>query len=106
MLPLGARNTLRGLREGDPTRATIGSLLLLLVFYRWARRRASLIARYEIREGDDLRIELPRERSIDAAARLEALLAASAAADLDDDLLRAAAAEHEGEDRQDDDPTE
>lgn len=106
MLPLGARNVLRGMREGDTSRTTVGSLLLLLVFYRWARRRASLIARYEIREGDDLRIELPPERSVDAAARRAAIIAASAAADLDDDLLRPPSPEDEGEDRQDDDSDE
>ena len=106
MLPLGTSNVLRGLREHDPSRTTIGSLLLLVVFYRWARRRASLLARYELREGDDVRIELPKERSIDAAGRLEALLAASAAAHLDDDLLGAASAQDEREDRQDHDTAE
>lgn len=101
MLPLGARNVLRGLREGDTQRTTLGSLLLLLVLYRWARRRASLIARYEVREGDDVRISLPRDRTIDVSAIEAAILAtSSAAADLDDDLLGPASAEDEAEDRQ------
>lgn len=111
MLPLGIRNTLRGIRTGDQTRTTIGGLMLLWVAYRSFRRRTALIARYEVREGDELRLRLPRERSVDRAALEAAILAAMAEADaaasdpdeasaaphLDDDLLAAPSAEDEGE---------
>ena len=111
MLPLGIRNTLRGIRTGDQTRTTIGGLMLLWVAYRSFRRRTALIARYEVYEGDELRLRLPKERSVDRAALEAAILAAMAeaeapvpdleeelaATDLDDDLLAAAAPEDEGE---------
>ena len=113
MLPLGLRQTLQGIRTGDQTRATIGGLMLLWVAYRSFRRRTALIARYEIREGDELKVRLPKERDLDGKAIEAAILAAMAeadvapptiddepelaAADLYDDLLAAATAEDEGE---------
>lgn len=98
MLPLGVTNTLRGLREGDTRRATIGAALLLVGLYRWARRRNSIIAEYVIADGDELRIALPKERRPDP----EAVLAALAAADLDDDLLAAPTTDHEGQEHHED----
>ena len=113
MLPLGLRQTLQGIRTGDQTRATIGGLMLLWVAYRSFRRRTALIARYEIREGDELKVRLPKERDVDGKAIEAAIVAAMAEADLeppafeeepdlaapdlDDDLLAAASAEDEGE---------
>ena len=102
MFALGLQQTLKGLRTGDQARTTIGSAVLLFVAYRAFRRRTNLIARYEVREGDELKLRLPEDRNIDrdevAAAILTAMEQADLAPlDLDDDLLGAPTSEHEGQ---------
>lgn len=102
MFALGLQQTLKGMRTGDQTRTTIGSALLLWVGYRAFRRRTELIARYEVRQGDELKVRLPSERNIDRREVAAAILAAMEGADLpapdlDDDLLAAAPTEHEGQ---------
>lgn len=105
MFSQGSRQALRGFREGDTARLTAGALLLLWWAYRRHRERASLIASYELREGEELRLTLPKDRWVradDVAAAVRAELERDLPpSDLDDDLLAAASAQDEGEQRQD-----
>lgn len=106
MFSHGSRQALRGFREGDTGRMTAGALLLLFWAYRRHRERSSLIASYELREGEELRLSLPRDRWVradDVAAAVRAELEPDLpSTDLDDDLLAPPAAEDEGQQGEDD----
>lgn len=100
MFSHGSRQVFRGFRQGDTARLTAGAVLLLVWAWRRHRERTSLIASYELREGEELRLTLPKDRwvragDVEAAALAE--LGLLPPTDLDDDLLAAPAAEDEGE---------
>ncbi len=99
MFSHGSRQVLRGFREGDTARLTAGAALLAWWAYRRHRERTSLIASYELKEGEELRLTLPKDRwvradDVEAAALAE--LGLLSPTDLDDDLLAAPSPEDEG----------